>query len=80
MPSDIIAALPVIAEATNFVTAIRLLPIRAAIITFFDPEAIMRLYICEVLACGKRGIRTDPHLKREEIQSSLFGRKAGTIF
>ena len=41
MPSESMAELPVIAAAMNFVTAIRVLPIRAATIIFLDDEAIL---------------------------------------
>jgi hypothetical protein len=40
IPSDSIAELPVIKAAVNFVIAIRVLPISAAIITLVDPDAI----------------------------------------
>jgi len=40
MPSDIIAELPVTDAAINLVTDISALPISAAIMTFFEPDAI----------------------------------------
>jgi hypothetical protein len=40
MPSDIIAELPVIDAATNLVIDISELPISAAIMTSFEPDAI----------------------------------------
>ena len=43
IPSDNIAELPVMLAATNFVMEISALPINAAIIIFFDPEAIEKL-------------------------------------
>jgi hypothetical protein len=39
MPSENIAELRVMKAAMNFVTAISALPIRAAKMTFFEPEA-----------------------------------------
>jgi hypothetical protein len=41
MPSENIAELPVIAAATNLVTAIAVLPASAATITVLDPEDIV---------------------------------------
>jgi len=35
------AELPVMLDATNFVTAMRELPINAAMITFLEPDAII---------------------------------------
>ena len=43
IPSDNIAELPVMLAAINFVIEISALPISAAIIIFFDPEAIENL-------------------------------------
>ena len=40
MPSDSMAELPVSAAATNFVTAIRELPTRAAMMTFLEDPAM----------------------------------------
>lgn len=42
-PSDNIAELPVILTAINFIMEISVLPISAAIIIFFDSEAIEKL-------------------------------------
>jgi hypothetical protein len=41
MPSDIIAELPVNAAAPNLVTEINELPINAAKMTAFEPDAIL---------------------------------------
>jgi hypothetical protein len=50
MHSDIIAALPVIVAAINLVTDINRLPTSAAIMTFFEPDAISYLpYNLELL-------------------------------
>jgi hypothetical protein len=40
MPSESIAELPVIAAATNFVTAMSVFPMRAAMMTFLDDDAM----------------------------------------
>ena len=43
IPSDNIAELPVMLAAINFVMEISAFPISAAIIIYFDPEAIEKL-------------------------------------
>ncbi len=51
MPSDSMAELPVSAAATNFVTAIRELPTRAAMMTFLeDPDMALGVGFSEY--CG----------------------------
>ena len=61
MPSDIIAELPVIADAINFVIEISALPANAAKMIFLEPEAMSGVILAP-LGCGA-GRRRPPLAK-----------------